>query len=91
MALNELKSKETGTLLKYKSIERLQSEGPPIIIVTAVKESEAVLNACRNNNINIIGFCDSIKAKSENTFCGLPVFHTPSLPFLFSLSQPFYS
>ena len=89
MTFNKLKSKETSTALKYKSIENLQAEGSPIIIVTAVKESEAVLNACRNNNIEISGFCDSIKAKSENNFCGLPVIHTPSLPDKFDQNTRF--
>ena len=66
--------------LKYNSIQELKGISLPIIIVAAVGESEAVLNACKNNQINVTAFCDSIKGKSENLFCGIPVIHTPSLP-----------
>lgn len=66
--------------LKYNSIQELKGISLPVIIVAAVGESEAVLNACKNNQINVTAFCDSIKGKSENLFCGIPVIHTPSLP-----------
>ena len=66
--------------LKYNCIDELKKESLPIIIVAAVGESEAVLNACKNNKIKIAAFCDSIKGKSDKPFCGLPVIHTPSLP-----------
>ena len=66
--------------LKYNSIQELKGVSLPVIIVAAVGESEAVLNACKNNQIDVTAFCDSIKGKSENLFCGIPVIHTPSLP-----------
>ena len=44
--------------LKLNCIENLRNDGPPIIIVAAVKESEAVLNSCINHNIKVSAFCD---------------------------------
>ncbi len=66
--------------LKTNCIESLKKDGPPIIIVAAVQESEAVLNSCKNHNIKVSAFCDSIKGKTSNLFCGLKIIHTPSLP-----------
>ena len=67
-------------MLKSNCIKELKKSDLPLIIVAAVGESEAVLNACKNNQIEVTAFCDSIKGKSENLFCGIPVIHTPSLP-----------
>ena len=66
--------------LKLNCIENLRNDGPPIIIVAAVQESEAVLNSCVNHNIKVSAFCDSIKGKTNNLFCGLKIIHTPLLP-----------
>ena len=66
-------------MLKYNCIKELKKSDLPLIIVAAVGESEAVLNACKNNQIEVTAFCDSIKGKSENLFCGIPIIHTPSL------------
>ena len=66
--------------LKTNCIESPKKDGPPIIIVAAVQESEAVLNSCKNHNIKVSAFCDSIKGKTSNLFCGLKIIHTPSLP-----------
>ena len=57
--------------LKSNCIENLRNDGPPIIIVAAVQESEAVFNSCINHNIKVSAFCDSIKGKTNNLFCGL--------------------
>jgi len=65
--------------LVYSSIDSLKKDGHPIIIVAAVKESQAVLNSCRYHGINVVSFCDSIRDKCSQTFCELPVLHTPSL------------
>ena len=70
--------------LKYSSLEDLKKNGAPIIIVAAVHESEAILNACNENGIKVKGFCDSIKEKSFKTFCDLEVIHTPDLPDKFT-------
>ena len=47
-----------------------------IIIVAAVRESEAISNSCRDLGINE---ADS-ERKSFKKFCGLEVIHTPNLP-----------
>ena len=44
------------------------------------KNLRAVLNSCKNHNIKVSAFCDSIKGKTGNLFCGLKIIHTPSLP-----------
>ncbi len=66
--------------VKYDCVESLKKEGPPIIIVAAVHEAEAVVNACKDKGINVSGICDSEKRKSEKILYGLNVTHTPSLP-----------
>jgi organic radical activating enzyme len=66
--------------VKYKSINQLKKAGDPIIIVAAVNEAEAILKSCKEHNINISGICDSEKRKSAVAFCGVKVYHTPSLP-----------
>ena len=48
--------------IKYNNcVESLKEAGDPVIIVTAVHESEAVANACRDNGITVEAFCDSEK------------------------------
>jgi uncharacterized Fe-S cluster-containing radical SAM superfamily protein len=66
--------------VKLDCIEPLKKEGPPTIIVAAVREAEAVANACRENGINVEAFCDTEKRKTFEKFCGLEVIHTPNLP-----------
>lgn len=66
--------------VKKNCIEPLKTTGDPIIIVAALPESEAFVNACRENGIAVEAFCDSEKRKSEEPFCGLEVIHTPTLP-----------
>lgn len=61
-------------------IQSLKQTGAPIIIAAAVKESEAIANACRDIGINVSAFCDSEKRKSNDPFCNLEVIHTPTLP-----------
>ena len=73
--------------LKDKCIQDLLTKGPPIIIVAAVSESEAVFNACKNIGIKVEAFCDSIKDKSKNLFCGLKIIHTPLLPNVYKKAR----
>ncbi len=67
-------------IVKYVSINQLKKSGDPIIIVAAVNEAEAILKSCEMHNIKIAGICDSEKRKSAVPFCGIKVYHTPSLP-----------
>ena len=66
--------------VKLECIEPLKKEGLPIIIVAAVREAEAVANACKTNGIKVTAFCDTEKRKTIDKFCGLEVIHSPSLP-----------
>jgi organic radical activating enzyme len=66
--------------VKYNCIESLKKEGSPIIIVAALYEAEAIYNACLDNNIKVEAFCDSEMRRTENSFCGLEVIHSPTLP-----------
>jgi len=70
--------------VKFECIEQLKKDGPPVIIVTTVRESEAVANACKANGIKVTAFCDTEKRKTIDKFCGLEVIHTPDLPKRFS-------
>ena len=74
-------------LVKYNCLQDLKKVGSPIIIVAAVHESEAVANACKDAGIIVSAFCDSIKGKSQNLFCGLEVIHTPTLPDRFQKAR----
>jgi organic radical activating enzyme len=69
-----------GIKVNKNCIESLKGKGDPIIVVAALPESEAFVNACLENGINVAAFCDSEKRKSEEPFCGLEVIHTPTLP-----------
>lgn len=73
--------------VKKSCIESLKKPGAPVIIVAAVKEAEAIANACKDFGINITAFCDSEKRKSQELFCGLEVIHTPSLPKRFAKAR----
>ena len=66
--------------VKLNCIDPLRKKGPPIIIVAAVREAEAVANACKENGIKVDAFCDTEKRKTFEKFCGLEVIHTPNLP-----------
>ncbi len=70
--------------VKYDCIDPLKKKGPPIIIVAAVHEAEAIKNACAEKGIVISSICDSEKRKSEKSFAGLKVIHTPNLPKKYS-------
>ena len=73
--------------VKYNCLQSLGEAGSPIIIVAAVLEAEAIVNACRNAGIVVSAFCDSEKRKSQDLFCGLEVIHTPTLPERFSKAR----
>ena len=47
--------------LKSKCINTLKEYEGDIIIVAAVRESEAIANSCRDLGINVKAFCDSEK------------------------------
>lgn len=66
--------------VKYDSVQSLKQEGPPIIIVAATHEVEAIANACKENDIKVSAICDSEKRKSEKPFNNIEVIHTPDLP-----------
>ncbi len=70
-------------LVSYKSIENLRKPGKPIIIVAAVREAEAIANACTDNKIKVEAFCDTEKRKTGKKLCNLDVIHTPELPTKF--------
>ena len=73
--------------VKYNCLQSLKEAGSPVIIVAAVLEAEAIVNACRNAGIVVSAFCDSEKRKSQDLFCGLEVIHTPTLPKRFSKAR----
>jgi len=73
--------------VKYNCLQSLREAGSPVIIVAAVLEAEAIVNACRNTGIVVSAFCDSDKRKSQDLFCGLEVIHTPTLPKRFSKAR----
>ena len=74
-------------LVSKNCVQSLKKSGAPIIIVAAVKEAEAIANACKDIGINVSAFCDSEKRKSKESFCSLEVVHTPSLPDRFSKAR----
>ena len=61
---------------KENCIEILKKDGPPIIVVAAVQESEAIINACSENGIKVEGVCDSFKEKTIDPFFGLNTFRS---------------
>ena len=66
--------------VKLECIEPLRKKGAPVIIVAAVREAEAIANACKENGIKISAFCDTEKRKTLEKFCDLDVVHTPNIP-----------
>ena len=73
--------------VKYDCIQFLKKKGLPIIIVGASRPAEAVANACSDKGIVVSGICDSEKRKSEKSFNGLEVIHTPDLPQRYSKAR----
>lgn len=67
-------------IVNRNCLKNLKLDGNPIIIAAALKESEAIVNACKENGINALAFCDSEKRKDGKSFFGLDVIHTPDLP-----------
>jgi len=66
-------------IAKYSCIKALKEKGSPVVIVSLVEESEAVLNACKEAGIIVSAFCDNESRKTKKNFCDLKVFHTPAL------------
>ena len=69
--------------INNKSISSLKEPGAPIIIVTLPEIAEAILNACKEYGIEVAGCCDNETRKLDDLYCGLKVYHTPSLPKYF--------
>lgn len=69
--------------VKYNSIDALKKDGAPIIVVGALYEAEAIINACQDNDIKVTAICDSEKRTTERPICGLEVIHSPTLPIRF--------
>ena len=66
--------------IKYSCIQSLKETGAPVIIVTLPEEVEAMINACRDNNIVVAAVCDNETRKTQKNYFGLEVIHTPTLP-----------
>lgn len=63
-----------------KNLIKLKETSLPILIFKINRESEPILNACREMGIIVSGFCDFEKRNTDNKFCGLEVFHMPDMP-----------
>ena len=74
-------------IVNHQSLQALKKEGSPVIIAAAVKEAEAIFNACRDNGVIVTAFCDSEKRKENDLFCKLKVIHTPTLPKHYSKAR----
>lgn len=72
-----------GLNVKYDSIKSLKKPGPPVIIVAATIEAEAIANSCKENQIQVEAVCDSEKRKTEKDYCGIKTIHTPNLKSFF--------
>jgi organic radical activating enzyme len=66
--------------IKYNCIQSLKESGVPVIIVTLPEEVEAMINACRDNDIVVAAVCDNETRKTQKNYFGLEVIHTPTLP-----------
>lgn len=66
--------------IQYNCIKSLKETGAPVIIVTLPEEVEAIINACRDNNIVVAAVCDNETRKTQKNYLGLEVIHTPTLP-----------
>jgi len=64
---------------KYACIDVLKSVGEPVIIVAVTQEIEAIINACKDNKIEIAALCDNETRKTVQKVNGLEVIHTPQL------------
>jgi len=53
--------------VKYNCLRSLREVGSPVIIVAAVLQAEAIINACRNTGIAVSAFCDTDKRKSQDS------------------------
>ena len=60
-------------------IKALKKQGEPIIIVAATQEVEAIINACKDNEIEVAALCDNETRKINKTVKGLEIIHTPEL------------
>ena len=66
-----------GKASQIQLYTRFKKDG---LITAALYEAEAIYNACRDNNIKVIAFCDSERRRTEQPYCGLEVIHSPTLP-----------
>ena len=68
---------------KYNCIENLKGQGDPIVIAAVTQEIEAIINACKENNIKISALCDNETRKVNKRINNLEVIHTPDLKKIF--------
>ena len=52
---------------KDTCIKALKKQGEPIIIVAATQEVEAIINACKDNEIEVAALCDNETRKINKT------------------------
>ncbi len=69
----------TSKQVNLKCIDKLRMPGPPIIIVAALFETEAIINSCKEKNVSITAICDTEKRKTFQSFKNFEVIHTPDL------------
>lgn len=65
------------------SIINLKNSKYPVIIYSLTEEAEAIANACKDNDIKVMAFCDNETRKTNKKFCDLDVYYTPDLPKTF--------
>jgi organic radical activating enzyme len=66
-------------ILNKKCLDELQAPGSPIIIFACIRETEAIINICKEKNIKIDAICDNEIRKCNQKFCGIDVIYTPNL------------
>jgi len=64
---------------EYSCIIPLKKKGDPVIIVAVTQEIEAIINACRDNDIEVTALCDNETRKVSKKINGLETIHTPEL------------
>jgi len=63
----------------YECVDFLKKQGDPVVIVAVTQEIEAIINACKDNKIQVAALCDNETRKTNQKVNGLEVIHTPEL------------
>ncbi len=63
----------------YECVDILKKQGDPVVIVAGTQEIEAIINACKDNKIEVAALCDNETRKTNQKVNGLEVIHTPEL------------